>query len=240
MIKILFVDVDGTLTESRDTYRLSVEAVLALRRLVERDVMVSIVSSNAVPVVIGLSRYLGLNGPVVAETGAVIYDPAIGIVFTSDAQTREAVSAVLESFGDCLENSWQNPFRLVEFALKPREECKTRIRSLLPSIKELVESRFPGLTADYSGYALHIKPKGVDKGTGVEWVLRKYGLKREETAAIGDSYMDKDMMRHVYWSAAVGNADEELKAACRIVLNSPSGLGVAEFVDYLFKEGLVP
>jgi len=227
-VKAVFTDIDGTLTINRSSYVLSIEAINALRKLVEKGIVVSLVSSNALPVVIGLSRYIGLNGPVVGESGALVYHDEWGIVELASAPAREAYLGVLEEYGEYVEDSWQNRFRIYEYALKIKREYLGRAWDIVREIRGFVESRYEGFTVDYSGYAIHIHAKGVSKGTAVRYILDRLGVDPGEAMGIGDSVMDAEFIGFLGYRVAVGGADEGLVRVCNIVLSEPSGLGVAE------------
>ncbi|ADV64381.1 phosphoglycolate phosphatase [Desulfurococcus mucosus] len=235
-VKIVFTDIDGTLTVNRESYRLAVEAVEALRMLVDKGVIVSLVSSNALPVVVALSRYIGLNGPVVGESGALVYHDEWGLVELAGESARQVYMDLLGNYREYVEDSWQNKFRLYEYALKLRREHRGRAREVVDELRRYVESKYKGFTVDYSGYAIHVHAKGVGKGVAVDYILRRLGLSGGEALGIGDSYMDVDFIARLGYRAAVGGADEELVRVCNIVAEAPSGLGVAEVVHRILGE----
>jgi phosphoglycolate phosphatase (TIGR01487 family) len=230
-LRVLFLDVDGTLTVDRYSYDLHLGAVEALRRAVRAGVIVSLVSSNALPIVVGLSRYIGLNGPVIGESGGLVYHDEWGLVDLGDKPGFEPYRAVLREFSDCVEDSWQNRFRFYDLALKVKRTCRSRERGVFEDVKRFVESYFPGFTAEYSGYAIHIHSVSVSKRRAVLYVLERLSVKPEEAGGVGDSLVDASFLSVLGYSAAVSNADEELKMTVRFNLSSPSGLGVVEFIE---------
>ncbi|MEM4481715.1 MAG: phosphoglycolate phosphatase [Desulfurococcaceae archaeon] len=230
-VKALFLDIDGTLTVNRSGYELSVSALHAVRQAVRKGLIVSLVSSSALPVVAGLSRYIGLNGPAIGESGCLILHDDWGLVELARRSAREPFVDVIKVFGDYVESSWQNYFRLYEYALRPREGYRGRAMEIWATLKKYVEEKYPGFTVDYSGYALHVKPADVDKKGAVLYVLSRLGIEPDEAAGVGDSTMDIPFLGAIGISAAVSNADEELKRRVSIVLSKPSGEGVAEFIE---------
>lgn len=72
-IKTVATDVDGTLTIDRNNYRLSLEATKAIRLLEQYGISVILISGNALPIIVALSRYMGTSGPVLGENGCIIY-----------------------------------------------------------------------------------------------------------------------------------------------------------------------
>jgi len=235
-VRIIFTDLDGTLTESRKTYRLSLEAVEALRRLVARGVMVSIVSSNALPVVVGLHRYLGLNGPAIAETGALVYSEELGLIELPERSAREAYVDVLSRFKGLVLDSWQNRFKLYDYAFKVGDA--SRGGEVYKLVKEYVEPRYPWVRVGYSKYAIHLTPRDVDKGRAVRLVLGRLGFSPEEAVAVGDSEMDGDLIEAVGLGVATGDADEELKSKARLVINEPAGRAIVRLAE-LVEEGKI-
>lgn len=227
--KALFLDVDGTLTINRKSYTLDLEAVEAIRKAVEKGIVVSLVSSNALPIVVGLTRYLGLNGVAIGESGSLVYMDGV-VKALASKPAREPYRALLEHCGEYVEDSWQNMFRLYEFSLKLREEYKSSWRSIVQLLREFVEVRYPGFTVDYSGYTLHVREAGVDKKKAVLYVLDQLGIEPSDAAGVGDSVMDTSFLSVLGLTAAVSNADEELKNSVHLVLSEPSGKGVAEFI----------
>ncbi len=230
-VKIVFTDLDGTLTESRRTYRIYLGAVEALRGLQSIGVRVSIVSSNALPVVIGLHRYLDLNGPAIAETGALVYSEDLGIVELPSRSAREAYSDALSKFRGLVADSWQNRFRLYDFALRVVD--RSNGDQVYKLVKDYVEGRYDWVRVGYSKYAIHLTPRDVDKGRAVKFVLDKLGLDPSEAAAVGDSSMDADLLRAVELGVATGDADEELKAVAKLVVNEPAGRAIVRLAELI-------
>jgi len=57
--RALVADIDGTLTLSRDTYELSLEALTALRRIRHLGVRVALATANGLDYALSIARYLG-------------------------------------------------------------------------------------------------------------------------------------------------------------------------------------
>lgn len=62
-------------------------------------------------------------------------------------------------------------------------------------------------------YCGEVTRKGITKGSGMERVVRYYGMKQEDTAAIGDGPNDLEMIQYAHLGIAMGNGVEELKKA---------------------------
>lgn len=76
--------------------------------------------------------------------------------------------------------------------------------------------------------------KGHNKATGMQCVLAHYGLDTDHCIAMGDSINDMDMLRAAGISVAMGDAPEQVKAACTFVTCDARDGGVAEALNKLF------
>lgn len=76
----------------------------------------------------------------------------------------------------------------------------------------------------------------LDKITAYEDILKKTGLKPEETAFVGDDLVDLPVLRMAGFSAAVNDAVEEVKDEVDYVTVCPGGRGaVREVVEIILK-----
>jgi 3-deoxy-D-manno-octulosonate 8-phosphate phosphatase (KDO 8-P phosphatase) len=75
-----------------------------------------------------------------------------------------------------------------------------------------------------------------EKGAEVERIRRKLGLKREDTAAIGDDETDIPMFRATGFSACPADAVPSTRREVDLVLESPGGHGaVREFIEEILE-----
>ncbi len=229
-------DIDGTLSVSRNTVELDLDALRALRALEKSGVSVVLVSSNMIPAVAALKKYIGLSGPAIGETGCIIYWGGNEFEVLTKYSARKIYEEILGEFSDYVYGSWQNRFRSYDFALKIRSEYRRRANEIVDEIREFVEERDPDIKVGFSGYAIHLTPKDAGKGKALVHVMKKLGIKPEEAIGVGDSVMDYDFIRYVGLKVAVGNADEELKRLVDLVTTKPSGQGVAELVSRILDD----
>jgi phosphoglycolate phosphatase (TIGR01487 family) len=228
-VRGIALDVDGTMTVSRSSYLIDLELARMLRGLEEAGVRVMLVTGNALPVVVGLARYMGFRGPHVAENGCLVFHEG-RVVEVCRVSCLEAARAVGEELAEMLEPSWQNRYRSFDYAFRVKEayeptEVANRVESLL-------RSRGHPCKVAYSGYAIHLRPPEASKGAGLARALELAGLKPSEVIAIGDSAIDVEMAEAGVELYAVGNAEEELKSVAKRVLPGSS----AEAVKSLLRE----
>ncbi|MCR8454101.1 MAG: HAD hydrolase family protein [Crenarchaeota archaeon] len=158
---ILATDVDGTITDKNR--RLSLKAARLLRKLQEMKVVVILVSSHAFPAVSTLADYLGINY-IIAETGVCGGSPWKPL-FVRRIKNREVVleSLIKHNFTPTESNS----FRLGDIAVYPPKNMT--IDDALILLDKIVKEF--DLDYTYSGFAIHIFPRGVNKGWGLRTLL---------------------------------------------------------------------
>lgn len=139
-------------------------------------------------------------------------DRKIGIVITDDLKRtfRERKSRILKSV------SFEFDDR--EKFLRLREELKDH-----PDLEAISSSPFN----------LEIVKKGVSKARGVEKLIEKLGILREEVIAIGDGENDIAMIAYAGMGVAMGNALEEVKAVADMVTDTNDRAGVAKAIREL-------
>lgn len=221
--KALVADIDGTLTIDRSTYELSLEAVAALRRARDSGLKVALATANGLDYALSISRYLGV-GSVIAENGCIVYvDGEVVELCTGDA--RDIVKRALAT--GLVKESEQNRCRKYDMAFYPLAEP-------VKALKALREALGDEYDVEYSGYAIHVRPKGFNKGTGLRYLCKAWGIPCGLVAVVGDSEVDVPMLE-LGWGIAVGNADDVAKRAAKLTVEDPSGFGFAYAVDLIIK-----
>jgi len=220
----IIVDVDGTLTDP-DGF-LNLDAAKYIRILEKYGIMVMLASGNALPVTKALSDYIGCSGPVIAEDGGVIFSNEKIIVNGSNYMARQALLKLRENFGERVIESYSNPFRYTDVAIKrtiPIEDVRK------------VVSQYPDLKVVDSKFAYHIHNKSIDKGLGFKIACELISKDPKLIIAIGDSELDIPMFKLAGYSVATNNAPEEVKEVTDCVTSKAFGEGFIEFVKYMLK-----
>lgn len=78
---------------------------------------------------------------------------------------------------------------------------------------------------------VEIMAAGVGKGAALKWLAGSLGIPMEHCMAFGDNMNDLDMLNAVGWPVAMGNGDDALMAAARIVAPDDADDGVARVID---------
>ena len=224
-IKVLATDVDGTLTNMK--HKISVKAIEAIRKLEKKGFPVILASGNALCVLKTLKNYIGCSGALIAEGGGVVeYKDTVKILGKGE-EARKALTKLKEKFGDKVEESWTNPYRWVDVALK-----RTVDKNLILKVIQ----NFPHLKLLDSGFAYHILDKNVDKGKGLKVAVRLMGFKIKETAVVGDSETDIEMFKVAGLKIALANAPKQLKILANHTTKKSNGEGFTEAVKLILSE----
>lgn len=91
---------------------------------------------------------------------------------------------------------------------------------------------FPSLNVVRSAPTLlEIMDRSVTKASGIEVMLRHYGLTADEALSFGDNYNDLEMLRYTGTSVAMGNAPDAVKAAATDVTRSNEEDGIYAYLS---------
>jgi phosphoglycolate phosphatase (TIGR01487 family) len=226
-LRLVAVDVDGTLTESSRSLRLSPHSIEAIRMLKARGYIIALITGNVLPVAIGLSIYLGTEGPVVAENGCIVFYPdSLREEHVCRGAPGPEVVELVKSMG--FKPAWQNRFREHDLAFHMPRDADY---SLVGKVRELVEPL--GFKVYWSGFALHIQPQGGGKDRGVEAILSHLNLTWDNVAAVGDGENDIPMLLKARLSATTIDSPDIVKRAVKYVASKPGGEGFLEFAKLL-------
>jgi Cof subfamily protein (haloacid dehalogenase superfamily) len=80
-------------------------------------------------------------------------------------------------------------------------------------------------------FFLEFLESGVTKGSSLNHLIGKLGIKREEVIAIGDSYNDLAMIEFAGLGVAMGNAPDDIKQKADYVTDTNMNDGVAKVVE---------
>ncbi|HTX43250.1 MAG TPA: phosphoglycolate phosphatase [Methanocella sp.] len=221
-IKAVVADIDGTLTDMKR--RISTDAVIAIRNL---PIPLVLATGNVICFVRAASKLIGASDAMIGENGGVIqagYDSKPLVL--ADIEECKLAAAVLQKHFPGLEQL-DARYRMSELAFRRTIDVE--------KAREILEKAYPGLEIVDTRFALHLKHKSVNKGTGLASVAAAMGLEPGEFAALGDSENDLHMFEVAGLGLAVGNATPDIKAAADYVAQKPYGEGAAEALYWLAR-----
>jgi hydroxymethylpyrimidine pyrophosphatase-like HAD family hydrolase len=217
----LAVDYDGTLATDGLVDEKTIDA---LRRLRESGRKLILVTGRIIEQLRQVFPQLRLCDLVVADNGALLYNPETEEKEPlAERPPREFMAELARrgvpqlEVGDVIVATWE-----------PHET------TVLRTIRDL------GLELQiiFNKGAVMILPTGVNKATGLKAALTKLGLSPHNTAGIGDAENDEAFLKLCDASAAVDNALDVVKKQVDLVMRGARGAGVAELVGELLDNDL--
>jgi Cof subfamily protein (haloacid dehalogenase superfamily) len=201
-----------------------------------------------------------LNGSYILHKGEIIRQISVGLPYTQaiyehikEHDTTPLFYSQMEWFSTKESEMVKKEQRItrVPVAIQPFEKTVAHWQMqnsgpnkiLIAGDKEQVKETEQQLLQQYSeqlniytsqpGY-LEIMDRTASKKTAVEFLIGQFGVRIEETIAIGDNFNDKEMIQFAGMGVAMGNAPDEIKAAADYVTATNNEDGVAKALEYLF------
>ncbi|MFZ2472731.1 MAG: phosphoglycolate phosphatase [Methanothrix sp.] len=223
-IRVLAVDIDGTLSDQNRV--LCPAALKALRKL---KVPIVLSTGNTHCFTRTVCVLLGTPRIFIAENGGVLSHSDDDMEILADLNVCENAFQKLAAEYP-LQRYNSSRYRFTDIALQRNFDVSAAARR----VQEL------GLPVEIidTTYAVHIKDKRVDKGTGLVRIAERMKIDLSGFAAIGDSKSDLPMYRLAGFRASVGNAIPELKQISDYVAKAEYGNGFAEIIDYMNEKGM--
>jgi HAD superfamily hydrolase (TIGR01484 family) len=219
--RVLAADYDGTLAHDGCVDE---STIAALHRLRDSGRRLVLVTGRIVDQLVQVFPQMHLCDLVVADNGAVLFDPTTGArTRLAEAPPRELVEEMKRrgipriEVGDVIVATWE-----------PYET----------TMLEIIRDLGLELQIIFNKGAVMVLPTGVNKATGLSAALAKLGYSCRETAGIGDAENDESFLKVCGASAAVANALEVLKHQVNFVMRGARGAGVAELINQLIDNDL--
>jgi HAD superfamily hydrolase (TIGR01484 family) len=214
-------DYDGTLALNGQVDELT---LTALKRLRDSGRKLILVTGRQLEDLFSVFPYGDLFDSIVAENGAVLYEP---ITRSEKVLTIPPPEELLQA----LEERDVRPLavgRAIVATWHPHEAA------VLDAIRQL------GLEYQiiFNKGAVMVLPSGVNKATGLATALQELGLSPHNVVGVGDAENDHAFLRLCECAVAVQNALPMVKETADIVTPSDHGAGVSELIDRLVTEDL--
>ncbi len=220
MIKLIAVDIDGTMTLPNRSFDLP--AIEAVRKAEASGLKVSLATGNVLCYAEAAATLAGTSGPIIAEDGGVVFNRKDDRRILGDAALADkGLDALRKEFD--IEETWSSRLRLAGRTLKRTISSE--------EIMKVFEREKLELNAVDSGFAIHIKTPNVHKGNAIKELASMTGLKLDEIAAIGDGANDVQMLKIVGVSFCPGSAQGAAKKVVSRVMRGAHGVGVSEAID---------
>jgi hypothetical protein len=218
---VLATDYDGTLAYDG---LVSDRALESLKRVRQSGRKLILVTGRELPDLESVFPHLDLFDRVVAENGALLYNPAT-------KETRLLAPAPSPMLIDRLRAAHLPGMSVGEVIIafwRPQETVA------LEAIREL------GLETQiiFNKEAVMLLPPGVNKKSGLMAALKQLCISRHNVVSVGDAENDHAFLACSECAVAVANAIPSLKGEADLVTQAARGDGVAELVEHLIRTDL--
>ena len=215
----LATDYDGTLAHDGVVDDPTLEA---LGRAKEAGLRLVLVTGRQLADLFNTFPHTALFERVVAENGAVLFDPEEQAV---DVLASAPPPALLERLA-----RQHVPISVGHSIVATVEPYEHQI---LSAIEDL------GLDwhVIFNKGSVMALPAGVTKATGLAPALAALGVSHERTIGVGDAENDVDLLRACGMAVAVSNALQSVKDMADVVTAGARGAGVVELIDRLIRGG---
>lgn len=216
----LATDYDGTLAADG---RVTEKTRSALKRLRDSGRKLLLVTGRQLEDLIEVFSDVELFDRVVAENGALLYEP-------STKEERSLGTPPPPAFVDALESRGVpvSTGRVIVATWEPHETA------VLEAIKELGLE----LQVIFNKGAVMVLPQGLNKAAGLHAALERMGLSPHNVVGVGDAENDHAFLNLCECSVAVANALEMVKETADIVTTADRGDGVIELIDRMIATDL--
>ena len=218
---VLAADFDGTIAREG---KVAPATVAALERLAATGRKLVLVTGRELDELLAIFPEIGVFHRVVAENGALLYNPATRAARALGAPPPTTFVQELERRGVVPLSVGESIIATVE----PNE------RIVLEAIRDL------GLEMQviFNKGAVMVLPASVNKASGLQAALAELGLSVRNVVAIGDAENDHALLREAEYGVAVANAIPTLKEKADRASTLEAGDAVAELIDDLIAHDL--
>lgn len=236
--KLLALDMDGTLLNEEQ--KISDENREWMMKALDAGISVILSTGRGVQKVYPYTDELNLTTPIVAVNGSEVWkEPRVLLqrhLIDKEWIARMHELAVQHDtwFWSYAVEGIYNKEQWIEGGLDSVQWLKfgyytENNDSRLLILKQLMEWGIFEITNSHPNN-LEINPKGISKASGIQEVCKLLGIDMSEVVTMGDSLNDLAMIQAAGLGVAMGNAQEELKAAADLVTVTNNEHAVARII----------
>ena len=259
-IRLIALDVDGTLSKANNI--ISQANLAAIRKAQDRGIFVTLATGRNHLASKPIIDQLQIDGPSIHYGGAWIADAKSGKTLHEETLSPETVRAVLEIAHDANVHAQlycgntvlyekANDFaarycqkHCLPSVIDPllREKRYEQVPKILAYADPSVEDAVRALLTKRIGALAHVsrsEPGFIEinapvasKGRALARVAKRMGIAQAEVAALGDSYLDLDMIAWAGEGVCVRDGVEQVKAQADRIVPACAEDGVAYYITH--------
>ncbi|MCL2228733.1 MAG: Cof-type HAD-IIB family hydrolase [Firmicutes bacterium] len=251
-MKVIFADLDGTLTDDND--RVPKRVALAIAAVRAKGHIVIPISGSSYPWVSEKVSGCELDY-IISSNGGRCFDEVNKKVVWHDTIPVETLVALVKEFGKYMpQHHIHHGGNRIDVAPEKLEPHMLEgVSQFTPS---LIENKLPNGMAEFMkkhnlhtpyntfnmardiynyGAYMDIVPSFVTKTYAVGKMCKLLGVDKKDTIAIGDGMNDVSLFNACHTKVAVGNAIDEIKSLADIIVGTNNEGGAADFLLTLAK-----
>jgi Cof subfamily protein (haloacid dehalogenase superfamily) len=264
LYKAVFIDMDGTLLNSRS--KISERNIACLKKLSAKGIRAIIATGRPIESIRQVVGPFHSQDPAISLSGSMIHESVFGQPWEAIDMPMETVRDILmacrclEGVGNVLLDEADGFYALEHNALMeefigmynkhPRlftyDQIPTApVLSLLIHFKDHRREIFRKLHESFADRAhftyfreypwIELSSVHANKGNAMAAVCRRLGIDIREAVAIGDGANDLEMIARAGLGIAMANADDEVKAVADRLAPDHNHDGFAEAMDEIFE-----
>lgn len=258
-VKIVFIDIDGTLTNGKR--RVTLTTKKSIKRITKKGIKVVITSGRNYLYSTNMSKKANASPIVISSDGSIIYDYKNDKIMYKnyidieklekiyDFAEEHKIGIILNSTNHSYCNKYGMSIKGYKTTFLPKELLEKHsicqivlIRNIRNNLDEIMKlMKKANLQISYFSRSFYNKSHGdasidlvnqnVSKGESIKFLLKKLNIKKKESVCIGDYNNDLDMFDACGFKVAMGNASKEIKEKADYITLSNEKNGVAYFLN---------
>lgn len=258
MIKMIATDIDGTILSWSGIF--SPRVVDCIHKLTESGIKVVLVTGRMHSSTYPIAEKLNLKTPVVSYQGGLVKDFDNNILYQTQLNStyaKEIIKWAKEKHAhinlylndqlyvekDCETIRRYVKGKFVDYNVCSFDDLKIKDVNKILAIDyndadrvslwvEELSKKYPDLyIVKSTPYFCEIGSKDAKKSSGVEFLRKMWGFKKEEVLTIGDQNNDIELLKSGGIAVAMGNASDELKSYADYITDTVENDGFVKAVE---------
>jgi len=237
VIKLFISDIDGCLAEPYHPFDLPryleltahIQTAGKLHEHSEWPAF-SVCSGRAYPYVEAITQALGVQVPVLFESGGGLFDPVAAQVTWHPHFTAEVEAQIQGVRRWLIKECIPGTGLMYDFGKRTQAGIvgpdTEEVYAQVPVVEQYVARHFPDLVVFHTPISIDVVATTITKQQGLQWLGEWLGCPLEEMAYIGDTNGDLGALASVGYAFAPANATEAVKEQVRVVTEQPLIEGV--------------